>query len=114
MAIATAVLAWFTRKSIKSTQDHNRTVDKYNKQTLEVMKASHKPALSFDLFRKWKGGKNSTLTNDYIYWITVRNDGMGTARNVKLFHKFGRMPSLKPGEGWKSSEEDFELHYRGR
>lgn len=113
MAIATMGLAWFTRKSIKSTQDHNRTVDEYNKQTLEVIRASHKPTLFLDLFKKWKGRTGSTLPNNYIYWVTVRNDGMGPAINVKLFHKFARMPSLKPGEGWKSSEKDFELYYRG-
>lgn len=113
MVLVTAVLAIITVVSTILTQYQNKNLNKHNTKTLELMRASHKPTLFLDLFRKWKGGKNSTLTNDYIYWITVRNDGIGTAINVDLFYKFGRMPNLESREVWKSSEKDFELHYRG-
>lgn len=109
MAGATLLLAIVTAISIRLTQDHNKKVDKYNEETLEVMRKSHEPVLSLDLWKSWKKGQEPTSTASYTYWITVRNDGMGPARNVELKYRFGRM-HIKPGEVWEESEKDFDLH----
>jgi len=52
MAIGTIGLAIITTISTLLTHNHNKKVDEYNKQTLEVMRKSHEPALSLDLWKK--------------------------------------------------------------
>ena len=107
MAIGTMILAIITVISTMLTQRHNKRVDEYNKQTLEVMQKSHEPALSLDL---WKKELVITSTGTrYTYGITVRNDGMGPAIKVNLQYQFGRM-RIKPGEIWEESEKDFGPH----
>jgi len=108
MAGATLTLAIVTAISIWLTQKHNKKVDKYNEETLEVMRKSHEPVLSLDLWKSWKKGHEPTSTTSYTYWITVRNDGMGPARNVEVQYRFGRM-HIKSGKEWKESEKDFDL-----
>ena len=104
MAIGTLILAWTTRKATTQSQ-------KYNKEILEVMRKSYEPALSLELWKTTPGPPYQVEGSDkipYIYGVTIRNDGMGPAKNVKLTCWQGYMPlPTETEEIWKESDKDF-------
>lgn len=110
MAIVTFMLVIATAISTILTHRHNKKVDEHSEQTLEVMRKAYEPALSLDLWRKEKkvlsaNGKKIKP----VYGITVRNDGMGPAKNVELHYRFYCM-RIEPGKTWEESENDLEPH----
>lgn len=102
MAVVTFILAMAAFVSIYYTNEQNGTVNNHNEQTLDLMRKAFEPTLSLDLSKDRHGRPN-------CYEITVRNDGNGVAKKVKLCYCFYIQTEVS-GETWVESENDLESH----
>lgn len=102
MAVVTFILAIAAFASICYTNKQNKTVNKHNEQTLELMRKTYEPTLSLDLSRDRLGRPRN-------YAIIIRNDGNGPAKDVELWYRF-YIQQMDPAEDWRESENDLEPH----